>query len=139
MEDLYPDVVLEHHRAPHNARVLEPCTHRAEAHNPLCGDDVVVTLRVEGGCVREVCCLARGCALCRASGSLLTLVCRGLSVDESRRESAALRAGCQAPGAATPATLLEPLLGVRSAPSRVACVTLPWQALEDALSGAPTD
>jgi len=70
--DLYQAVILDHHRAPRNAGRLADPTHSAELNNPLCGDHVVVTLRVGQPGVLEARCDVRGCALCRASGSLLT-------------------------------------------------------------------
>jgi nitrogen fixation protein NifU and related proteins len=70
--ELYQAVILDHHRAPRNAGRLADPTHSAELNNPLCGDHVVVTLRVGQPGVIEARCDVRGCALCRASGSLLT-------------------------------------------------------------------
>ena len=70
--ELYQAAILDHHRAPRNAGRLADPTHSAELNNPLCGDQVVVTLRVGQPGVIEARCDVRGCALCRASGSLLT-------------------------------------------------------------------
>lgn len=153
---LYQETILDHHRAPRNAGRLAQPTHQAEAHNPLCGDRVVVTLRLgplgpaaELG-VLEARCEAQGCALCRASGSLATELLHALPVREvgerieqllalvasGEGPTAPQAAGAAAgpPGAA--AGLLAgvaPLLEVRKFPSRRRCVTLSWEVFRAAL------
>ena len=68
---LYQDTILAHHRAPRFAGRLEHPTHAADGNNPLCGDRVGVTLEIADGHVRDVRCDVKGCAICRASGSLM--------------------------------------------------------------------
>ena len=160
--ELYQEVILDHHRAPRNAGRLSDPTHLAEATNPLCGDHVVVTLRVGQPGVLEARCEVRGCALCRASGSLLTELVLGQPLAEvaARVErflallqpgqtagggdlgSRGLGSGLSASGAAV-VTLegadaaalgsVAPLLQVQRFPSRVRCATLAWEALRAAL------
>jgi nitrogen fixation NifU-like protein len=150
LSKLYQETILDHHRAPRNAgRLLDP-THTAEAHNPLCGDRIHVTVRVgelpgvvgTPG-VLEVRCDAQGCALCRASGSLLTELVRNHSltqVAEWLRQFLELASGAPDGEPAPDGVLLgavAPLLEVRKFPSRRRCVSLSWEALRAALGSEP--
>lgn len=116
----YSPVVLEHFRRPRNQRVLERATVRGEAHNPLCGDRVVLELAVAGGVVADVAFTASACAICTASASLLTervhsqAVADALAIDE---EQAVAWLESSIPDTRRP------------------CATLPVVALRRALSG----
>ena len=145
LEKLYQETILDHHRAPRNAGRLSDATHTAEAHNPLCGDRVHVSLRLgplpgaAGPGVLAAHCDAQGCALCRASGSLLTELVGGQALPQvTAWLRQFLELASAAPGAEP--TLDEALLGfvaplleVRKFPSRRRCVTLSWEALQAAL------
>jgi nitrogen fixation NifU-like protein len=158
--ELYQAVILDHHRAPRNAGRLEAPTHAAEANNPLCGDQVFITLRVGQPGVLEARCDARGCALCRASGSLLTELVQGQPLAEvvarvgrflalllpgQTAGEGGLGSELSASGAAV-VTLegadavalasVAPLLQVQRFPSRVRCATLAWEGLREALREA---
>jgi nitrogen fixation protein NifU and related proteins len=145
LSKLYQETILDHHRAPRNAGRLPEPTHTAEAHNPLCGDRVHVSLLLgplpgasELG-VLDVRCDAQGCALCRASGSLLTELVRGhglRQVAEWLRQFLELANGSTDLEPALDSVLLgsvAPLLEVRKFPSRRRCVSLSWEALRGAL------
>lgn len=157
---LYQEIILDHHRTPRNAGRLAQPTNQAEALNPLCGDRVVVTLRLgplgsgAGLGVLEARCDAQGCALCRASGSLATELLQALSVSDAQARIArvlALVASGEAPppaagqGAVVPPVAggeallagVAPLLEVRQFPSRKRCVTLSWEVFRDALGQGP--
>jgi nitrogen fixation NifU-like protein len=112
--ELYQAVILDHHRAPRNAGRLVDPTHSAELNNPLCGDHVVVTLRVGQPGVVEARCDVRGCALCRASGSLLTELVLGQPLAQATARVERFLALLQ-PGRATAADRAE-----SSTPSSVA-------------------
>jgi nitrogen fixation NifU-like protein len=133
-EDLYQAAILEHDAEPRNEGALEAPTHRAKLSNPLCGDRVQLDLRSEAGRVVEARFVGRGCALSRASASMLTEQIRGRSLDEAKAMTEAVEAWLAEPGR-PPAALaeLEPLGAVRAFPSRVRCVTLAWSALAQAL------
>ncbi|MEO8185383.1 MAG: iron-sulfur cluster assembly scaffold protein [Deltaproteobacteria bacterium] len=142
---LYQETILDHHRAPRNAGRLSDPTHAAEAHNPLCGDRVYVSLRLgplpgaAGLGVLEARCDAQGCALCRASGSLLTELVRGHGLGQVRewlRQFLELASGAAGAEQGADGVLLAgvaPLLEVRKFPSRRRCVSLSWEALRSAL------
>ena len=139
---LYQDAILEHHKAPRYAAALGAPTHSAEGNNPLCGDRVTVTLLVADGHVRDVGCEVKGCAICRASGSMLAeaIIGRELSqvVATSQRflaEFTPAPADGGAPG--EPWGQLGALLEARRYPNRLRCATLPWEALQRALGAAP--
>ena len=148
LAQLYQEQILDHHRSPRNAGRLSEPTHSAEAHNPLCGDRVRLTLRVAAlpaaaPGVLEARCDAQGCALCRASGSMLTELISGQSVAQvSAWLARFIELASAAPGSETEqdAALLgavAPLLEVRKFPSRRRCITLSWEALRAALASEP--
>ncbi|HEU4576799.1 MAG TPA: SUF system NifU family Fe-S cluster assembly protein [Polyangiaceae bacterium] len=154
LSQLYQEQILDHHRAPRNAGRVSNPTHAAEAHNPLCGDRVRLSLRVgelpqAGRGVLEARCDAQGCALCRASGSMLTELVAGHSLQQVAAwlarfiELASAAPGSEPGEDAQDAALLAavaPLLEVRKFPSRRRCITLSWEALRTALaSGAGHD
>lgn len=141
LTDLYQQVILDHNRRPRNFGPLEHANRHAEGHNPLCGDHVTVHARVEGDCVAEVRFEGSGCAISRASASLMTDAVKG----KPGAEVEALRQRFQAMVMTNPAGPLEAsglgklsaLGGVRAFPARVKCATLPWHTLKAALHDAP--
>jgi nitrogen fixation NifU-like protein len=142
--DLYQRIILEHNARPHNAGPLPARTHEARVHNALCGDTVTLRLRLDGGRVAEARFEGDGCALSRASASLLTLAIAGRTPDECARLSAELdrlltpRTGHEAADRPALGDLVA-LEGVRDVRSRIRCATLPWEALRAALaSPAPS-
>ncbi len=133
--DLYQDVVLDHGRRPRNFRRLARATHTAEGFNPLCGDQLVVELLIEGDVVQDAAFQGTGCAISRASASLMTSEVKGRSRAEvealfDRFHAMATR------GAGSEADLgkLKVLSGVWAFPARVKCATLAWHTLKAALA-----
>ncbi len=129
---LYKQAVLEHSKRPRNHGPLSPRTHEARGVNPLCGDRITIQLRVAeaSGRVAAVMFTARGCAIAKASGSILTELVAGLTLAEARalaRRFEALARGELEPGEGDES--LAPLLGVRASPSRLRCATLAWETL----------
>lgn len=139
LRDLYQRTILEHHARPHHRGPLPGCTHEATLHNALCGDNVTVRLRVEGETIVEAWFEGDGCAVSRASASLLTLAVAGRTAVEAEALAAELDklvARGPAPAGADREKLgaLVALEGVREAPARRRCATLPWEALRAALA-----
>lgn len=135
LAQLYQATILEHHKHPRGAGRLPDATHVAEGHNPLCGDRLTITARVAGGCVQAVCCDATACAICRASGSLLTEAVSGRSVAEVRLLIERLLGALAGdPAGEAEWGSLAPLLHARHFPGRRRCVTLGWETLRRALS-----
>ena len=137
--ELYQQVILEHNKKPRNFGMLEACTHHAEGHNPLCGDQLELTLVVEDGLVQDIRFQGSGCAIDMASASLMTGAVKGKPVAEAEAMAEQFRGmvrGDLEPGSETP--LLGKLTlfsGVKNLPSRVKCAVLPWATLHAALKG----
>ena len=137
LEDLYQEIILDHNRRPRNDGELDPYTHDAEGFNPLCGDKLTVTLRKPGSTLDAVACHCEGCAISRASGSIMTKMTTGKSDAEVAQiidEVKTLLTGESEPVADLESQgELVALVGVRKFPARVKCATLAWHALESAL------
>lgn len=132
---LYQTEILEHDENPRNEKKLDQPSHTAKLSNPLCGDRVQVELRVEDGRIAEVGFKGRGCALSRASASMMTESLSGLALEEAGVLKDALQDWLDR-GTSLPPELgaLQVFAGVRDFPSRKKCVTLAWEALSKALS-----
>lgn len=138
LTDLYQEVVLEHSKRPRNFGPLEGETHRAEGLNPLCGDHITVHAKVEGGLVSEVRFEGNGCAISRASASVMTGVVKGKSGAEVDALFAQFhRLVTEGPGPGDEELLgkLAVFGGVHEFPLRVKCASLAWHALRQALIG----
>jgi nitrogen fixation NifU-like protein len=141
VRDLYQEIILDHGRRPRNHRRLQQFDGAAEGDNPLCGDRISVQVRREAsGRLAEIGFQARGCAICIASGSLMSELCTGHTPAEVHALADAARTLAKT-GSAPPAEgwlaealdRLAPLSGVAGFPSRVKCATLAWHTLESAL------
>ena len=136
LQDLYQDIILSHNKRPRNEGVLEPHTHEAEGFNPLCGDRIRVFLRIAGGVVEGISFVGDGCAISRASASIMTERLKGTPVAELGarvREIVAMLSGEDDPHPALDRDGdLAALAGVRKFPARIKCATLAWHAAEEA-------
>jgi nitrogen fixation protein NifU and related proteins len=144
-EGLYEDVVLDHNKHPRNFGSLEQATHVGEGRNPLCGDYFTVRVRLEDDRLAEIRFEGSGCAIARASASLMTCAVTGRPRNEVSALASAFEQMLVAPrddDAAAPLPFteaLEPLsvfVNVRAYPMRIKCALLPWKALMRALGGA---
>lgn len=138
MRELYQQVILEHNRKPRNFGKLESCTHHADGHNPLCGDQLRLTIQVEGGRIADIRFDGSGCAIDVASASLMTGAVKGKTTEEADRMADQFRAmvrGDLDPGAPNDLGKLTLFQGVKDLPSRVKCAVLPWATLHSALKG----
>ncbi|MEP6591111.1 MAG: Fe-S cluster assembly sulfur transfer protein SufU [Gemmatimonadota bacterium] len=135
LSELYQGVIIEHDRSPRNFRTLAAASHRAEGRNPLCGDEVSLELQVnEAGQIIDAAFQGRGCAVSKASASLLTTAIKGKTVAEARElfdGFHGLLTGHPVPGAQL--GKLEVFAGLAAYPMRVKCATLPWHAMKQAL------
>lgn len=141
--DLYQQVILEHNKKPRNYGKLEPSTHAAEGFNPLCGDHLWVYLRVGAqGLIDEVTFEGSGCAISKASASMMTVSLKGKTPDQARqlfKEFHGLLLGDLKPDE-HPNELgkLKIFSGIWQYPSRVKCAALSWHAMNGALSELPS-
>lgn len=138
LQDLYQDVVLDHGKRPRNFREVEGANHRSQGHNPLCGDQLTVTIKLEGDVIRDIGFLGQGCAISRASASLMT----GAVKDKTREEAEQLFEQVHKLVTEGPAEVdlealgkLAVLSGVSEFPARVKCASLAWHTLRAALRG----
>lgn len=137
--DLYQQVILDHNKKPRNFRKLEKPTHAAEGFNPLCGDHLWVYIHVkDGGVIDEVTFEGAGCAISKASASMMTVALKDKTVDEARalfKEFHGLLLGELKPDT-DPNQLgkLKIFSGIWQYPSRVKCAALSWHAMNGALN-----
>ena len=136
---LYRELILEHSRNPRNAGRLERPSHYARAANPLCGDELEISLRLEDDRVVEIRAAVRGCIISQAASSLMTTVVQASRLAELRAWARAFRGALEDASRTLPPGLepLAPLLELRQHPSRIGCALLSWVALERALDEGP--
>ena len=140
LRDLYQEVILDHNKRPRNFGPMADATAQAQGHNPLCGDRVTVFVRLDGDRIADVSFEGSGCAISRASASLMTDSVKGGGVADAdelfRKFQTLLTAGPASTPDLTDIGKLEVLAGVRDYPSRIKCATLAWHALQAAIHGA---
>ena len=137
LDELYREIILDHYRSPRNRGELAPPAHRTEGFNPLCGDEIVVTIDVEDGC-----------SISQSSSSLMSAAVKGKSLDQVRETIATFKTlmtvhesqldAVDAPSAGGDGDLrrlgeLAALAGVVKFPVRIKCATLAWNTLVQAL------
>lgn len=136
LSDLYQEVILDHNRRPRNFHALAEASHSAEGFNPLCGDRLTLYLRVNGDTIEDVSFEGAGCAISKASASLMTDAVKG----RTRAEAEALFARFHRMVTTPPDQPVEEmgklssLAGVREFPVRVKCASLAWHTLRAAFS-----
>jgi nitrogen fixation protein NifU and related proteins len=136
LNDLYQQVILDHSTRPRNFRVMEKPTAQAKGHNPLCGDNFTVYLALENDTVKDVSFQGDGCAISKASASMMTEAMKGKSKAEAEKIFNHFHEMIAGQGK-TDETLgkLGVLAGVNRFPTRVKCAILSWHALHAALQG----
>ena len=134
LQDLYQEVILDHNRRPRNFRTIEHAS-SAEGFNPLCGDRVTVYLKVEDGTIRDVSFQGSGCAISKASASLMTESVKGKTLEEAEALFDRFQRMITAPTDSPIDNLgkLTVLAGVRQFPVRVKCASLAWHTLRSAV------
>jgi nitrogen fixation protein NifU and related proteins len=155
LEDLYREIILDHYRNPRNRGELDvPPAHRVEGFNPLCGDEIVVYVRVgDDGTIDDIRIGGQGCSISQSSASMMSAAVKGKTVDEARELTKAFKAlmtihesrldGGDGSGTDTPSPDpevklgdLEALQGVVKFPVRIKCATLSWNTLAQGLDEA---
>ncbi len=136
LRDLYQEVILDHNKHPHNFRELDGADRHADGYNPLCGDRLGVYVNLDGEEIVDVSFLGSGCAISKASASLMTDAVRGKTLGEARQlfdQFLALvtdeSASKDDPGLGK----LAVFAGVRDYPTRVKCASLAWHTLRAAV------
>jgi nitrogen fixation protein NifU and related proteins len=155
LEDLYREIILDHYRNPRNrGELTAPPATRVEGFNPLCGDEVVVYLDIDGGVVKDIRIAGQGCSISQSSASMMSAAVKGQTLDEVRALSRAFKGMMSiheqtldgdgdgtvdgtvdaddsgaSPGAGVKLGDLEALRGVVKFPVRIKCATLSWNTL----------
>ena len=135
--DLYQEVILDHNRRPRNFRTMEDANRKQEGYNPLCGDRLMLYVKLEADRIADVAFQGSGCAISKASASLMTEALKGKTVDEARElfekfhDMVTSSPESEAPDLGK----LSVLSGVREYPTRIKCASLPWHTLKAAVAG----
>ena len=136
LQELYQQVILDHSRSPRNFFKLDAANRIAEGHNPLCGDRVTVYLRLENDAIRDVSFQGEGCAISKASASIMTEMLKGKTREEAQKVFHQFH---EMVTTGTPASdalgKLGVFAGVSKFPARVKCAILPWHAIAATLEG----
>lgn len=138
LQDIYQEVILEHAKSPRNFRALEGAEHQAEGFNPLCGDHCSVYIAMNGDVIQDISFQGSGCAISRASASMMTQALKGKTAAEAEEVFRNFHRMVRGEnGRESPATLgkLDAFAGVSGFPARVKCATLAWHTLQAALHG----
>jgi nitrogen fixation NifU-like protein len=135
LNELYQEVILDHNRRPRNYRRLEGASHHAEGYNPLCGDRVTVFVQIDGDRISDVAFEGSGCAISKASASLMTDRVKGTTVAEARDLFERFHRMVTTPVDQEVEEMgkLSALAGVREFPVRVKCASLAWHTLKAAM------
>lgn len=134
LDDLYREVILDHYSHPRNKGELPDPDIKVEGANPLCGDELSIFVKLDGGRVADVRFTGRGCSISQASASMMTEQIKGKTIKEARALAARFKGMMQ--GQAIDEDEmgeLAALQGVRKFPVRVKCATLSWVALEQGI------
>ncbi len=135
LTDLYQEVILDHNRRPHNFRAIEGAT-KQEGYNPLCGDRLTLYVAIEGGVIKDVAFQGSGCAISKASASLMTDAIKGKTAAEARALFDQFHAMITSDHTGPAADLgkLSVLAGVREFPARIKCASLAWHTMKAAVA-----
>jgi nitrogen fixation protein NifU and related proteins len=137
LRDLYQEVILDHNKRPRNFRQMDDAGRRAEGYNPLCGDKLTIYLKIDGDVVREVAFQGSGCAISKASASLMTDVVKGKTLPQVQELFARFHDMVTTPPDVEVDVealgKLAVFAGVREYPVRVKCASLAWHTLQAAV------
>jgi nitrogen fixation protein NifU and related proteins len=135
LNDLYQQVILDHSKSPRNYSKLEGANRTAQGHNPLCGDHVTMYLHLDGNTVKDISWQGSGCAISRASASILTTAVKGKNIAEVKSLFAQVHDMVTTGKSNGDLGKLAVFAGVHKFPARVKCAILPWHAAVAAVEG----
>jgi nitrogen fixation NifU-like protein len=134
LDDLYKEVILDHYQHPRNRGQLSDPDVATRGHNPLCGDEVLLAVKMDGDVIQEIAFGGRGCSISQASASMITESVKGHPVTDASALAdgfTELMTGGGSTDALGENEDLEALQGVKKFPVRVKCALLPWTALQE--------
>ena len=141
LDELYQEVILDHNRSPRNYRAMTNANRKAQGYNPLCGDHVTVYLDLEKGVIKDISFQGSGCAISKASASMMTAELKGKTEAEAKElfdnvhkmlTGESSKNGPQGWSGVGKLTILS---GVSKFPARVKCASLAWHTVNSALKG----
>ncbi len=137
LRDLYQEVILEHSKVPRNYREMAGADHKAEGFNPLCGDRFTVYMHLDGDIIRDISFQGSGCAISKASASMMTQMLKGKTREEAETLFGKFHDLVTGHGRPSEEEIgkLAVFSGVSEFPARVKCATLAWHTLQAALEG----
>jgi nitrogen fixation NifU-like protein len=139
LRDLYQQVILDHNRNPKNFRVMQDATGSIEGYNPLCGDHYTIYVRMDGDVIADISFTGAGCAISKASASVMSSMLKGKTLGEAEgmfRDFRGIVTGVPASEEGMERLgKLAAFAGVSEFPARVKCASLPWHTLHAALDG----
>jgi nitrogen fixation NifU-like protein len=135
-DDLYREIILDHYRNPRRRGAVDPADGSLEAENPLCGDQIHLSWRLDGDCLAEIAFTGSGCSISQAAASMLCDQVAGLPREKALELARRYRQMLVADGGADELGDLEVLQGVRAYPMRIKCATLACSAILRALDSA---
>jgi len=137
LDELYKQVILDHNKSPRNFGILQHHTHCAEGHNPLCGDHIDIYLDMDGEIIRDISFNGSGCAISKASASIMTTVLKGKTIPEAKvlfnQFHDVVTSDIESNTDTTNLGKLQVFCGVREFPARIKCASLAWHTLTNAL------
>ena len=139
LRELYQQVILDHNRNPKNFRAMQDATRSVEGYNPLCGDHYTVYVRMDGDVITDISFTGTGCAISKASASVMSAVLKGKTREEAEKMfndfHTLVTAGAPEEALVGRLGKLAAFAGVSEFPARVKCASLPWHTLHAALEG----
>lgn len=136
LDDMYRDIIMEHYRYPRGHEKISEPDIKNEGHNPVCGDEIEIQLKMDDDKIKTVSVDCAGCAISTASGSMLAEICEGKTLDEVKKIAGIVKALLK--GEAFDESIdigdIEALRGVKKFPVRVKCALLSWTTLVDAIN-----
>ena len=131
--DLYQQLIIDHNQNPRNFRKLKNASHSADGHNPLCGDEITVTILEKKGIIEDIAFIGSGCAISKASASIMTNTLKGMTIKESNILFEKFHSLAMTGENNGDLGKLSVLAGVYKYPARVKCATLAWHTFQGAL------
>ena len=132
--DLYQQLIIDHNQNPQNYHELKNASHYAEGHNPLCGDEISVSLIEENGIIKDIAFNGSGCAISKASASIMTSTLKGMKVEDAENLFHEFQTLATTGKSSGEMGKLSVLAGVYKYPARVKCATLAWHTFLGALN-----
>lgn len=137
LRELYQEVILDHNKQPRNFRKMDEANRTAEGYNPLCGDHYTIYLHVQDDVIQDISFDGSGCAISKASASLMTTLLKGRTIPEAERLFESYRGMITGASSGDPSQMgkLQVFSEVKNYPTRIKCAILAWHAMHAALEG----